>query len=214
MNFRLSLEKVLIWTIVALAVLCGVVFGVSIAVGSEDARYIATTTTAIVAAVIAGVSLFVAIFQIEAHIRPFVTVATIHEVASLGPSGETATIPFELNACYVEVQNTGPVPAEDIYLQVHLLKKAGETIVAEVCSELPFLPPNGQETLELPDIPHETQADVCAGHMKIKVTMNYKGMGKRHSTEQTFDIEQAEIRQVGGARSTFTFKQTRPSRWT
>jgi TM2 domain-containing membrane protein YozV len=44
---------VLICIIVGLIILGMVVFGVSVAVGTEDARYIATTITAIMAAVLA-----------------------------------------------------------------------------------------------------------------------------------------------------------------
>ncbi|MBI2303701.1 MAG: hypothetical protein HYU86_03010 [Chloroflexi bacterium] len=212
MNFRLSLMKMLVWAIVGLIILGTVVFGVSVAVGSEDARYIATTITAIMATVLAGASLFVAIFQIQAHVRPFVTVARIQEVASLGPSGEAATIPYELDACYIEVQNTGSVPAEEIKLHISLLALASKEITTEVRTELPFLPPNGQETVEFPNIPREIQTNICAGQMKIEVAINYKGLGKRHDTEQSFNIERAEVRQVVGARSTFVFKHTNPSR--
>ncbi len=211
MNFKLSLKKLLIWIIVGLTILGAVVFGVSTAAGSDNARYIATTVIAIMATILAGASLFVAIFQIESHIRPFVTVAKIQQVTSIGPSDEVANIPYELNACYVEIQNTGPVPAEEIKVHIVLLIGMSREVALEVCTEFPFLPPNGQETVEFPNIPREVQAKVCAGQAKIEATIDYKGLGKRQSTKQSFNIERAEVRQVIGARGIFVFKHTNPS---
>jgi len=178
-------------------------------VGPEQADSFIAATTALLAVVVAVVGIGVAVFQVEAHIRPFVTVARIEAVVSPGPLGELDTIPYEVDACYIHVQNTGSVPAENVSITAKLVEYDPQArVIKTVNRSLPLLPPNVQELLEFPEIPHDVQPGIHADKMDIDIVIDYGWLGSRTDhIAQSFHIRRAKVRQISGAHGLFVFIQ-------
>lgn len=212
MSLRSYLIRRLLLIVLILLILGALTYVVSISFGSEDARYIVIASAAVGAAVIAAISFFVTSFEIQARMRPFVTVAKIGEIASPGPSGPNSA-PYVLNGCTIHIQNTGSVPADNLNVCVSLVDRESGEAAKELRTQLPFLPPIVENTVNSGNLPDEIQPKLYTGGMRIEVFIKYDGLGKAHETKQTFDIETSKLPLVAPNFSIFVFKQVDPSYW-
>jgi hypothetical protein len=206
--------KIVLLIVVVLIGIGVVVYVVADSAGSDEARYIATATTSILAAIAALGSLCYAIVDINTRMRPLVTVYSIEQAASPGPPGQTASIPYQLEACYVTFKNTGVITAESLEIHAALCNGSCGNLLKESSSTVPVLPPNGEYILSVLTIPGPAQPLICAGTATLKVTAKYNGLGRTHETLLTYEISRNPAPIISPGFRIFVFQPTSPSKIT
>ncbi len=180
--------RILLGVIIIAAVIGIIVYFVSVHIGSDEGKYVSASVASLLAAIAAMGSLLYAIEDANTRMRPIISVENIQQTSSLGPDGQAATIPYQMDAFYVVVHNTGVVPAEDIHISAILSDTTCNNPLKEAEAKVPVLAPSGKYRLSLLQLPGRAQAPICAGTAQFQIVIKYRGFGRKHKTILTYSI--------------------------
>lgn len=143
--------------------------------------------------------------DVGARIRPFVSIARI-------VAHKPAPAPFE--ACWVVLQNTGSVPAQDLNVLISNINTDTRETVELVRQHIPVMAPNVEDTAIFSYVRSNIEPMVRAGTTNVEVFVTYKGLNQTHETKETFRMSLYDPRDVSMGSSQFGFMPVDPSHYT
>lgn len=167
-----------------------------------------TLSVAIFALLLAILSLNFAKREIEARVRPFLSV---HKIESSASVSEESTH-FILDSLSIYFQNTGSIPAKEPRIHICLRYIDSNQIVWEDGKEIPSFAPSTQVSLDFFNLsPPEIHRIIYKGKMNLEICVNYKGLAENHQTKQTYKIKPSGLPITAPNFTVFVFEPVEPA---